>query len=84
MNLKNKITFPGPKNGRGMGVSTPAITLPWKSPGRVTITGKLSDIVASTLIGRCISSFCYKRYMVDKAGPGIPELLIRQSWDKKL
>lgn len=45
-----KLTFPNPGDGRGMGESTPAITLPWKSPWRVIIMGSLSDIVASTLV----------------------------------
>lgn len=47
---KYKITFPNPKDGRGMGASAPAITLPWKSPWRVLIMGSLSDIVSSTLV----------------------------------
>lgn len=45
-----KLTFPNPRDGRGTGESTPAITLPWKSPWRVMIIGSLSDIVASTLV----------------------------------
>lgn len=45
-----KLTFPDPKDGRGMGESMPTITLPWKSPWRVIIMGSLSDIVASTLV----------------------------------
>jgi hypothetical protein len=45
-----KLTFPNAKDGRGLGESTPAITLPWKSPWRVAIIGSLSDIVASTLV----------------------------------
>jgi alpha-glucosidase len=47
---KYAITFPNPKDGRGMGSSIPAITLPWKSPWRVIIMGSLQDIVASTLV----------------------------------
>lgn len=43
-----KITFPD--TGDGSGKSQPTITLPWKSPWRVIIIGKLSDIVESTLI----------------------------------
>jgi alpha-glucosidase len=45
-----KLTFPNPRDGRGMGASTPTVTLPWKSPWRVIIMGSLSDIVASTLV----------------------------------
>jgi len=45
-----KITFPDKWNGRGKGESEPAITLPWKSPWRVIITGSLADIVGSTLV----------------------------------
>jgi alpha-glucosidase len=45
-----KLTFPDPKDGRGLGVSQPTITLPWKSPWRVVIMGSLQDIVASTLV----------------------------------
>jgi alpha-glucosidase len=47
---KYKLTFPNPKDGRGLGESTPAITLPWKSPWRVIIMGTLADIVGSTLV----------------------------------
>jgi len=47
---KYKLTFPNPKDGRGLGASQPTITLPWKSPWRVVIMGSLSDIVASTLV----------------------------------
>lgn len=47
---KYKLTFPNPRDGRGMGESTPTISLPWKSPWRVIIMGSLSDIVASTLV----------------------------------
>lgn len=45
-----KLTFPNPRDGRGMGESAPTITLPWKSPWRVVIMGSLPDIVASTLV----------------------------------
>jgi hypothetical protein len=45
-----KITFPDSGDGNGLGASTPSITLPWKSPWRVIITGTLADIVESTLI----------------------------------
>jgi alpha-glucosidase len=45
-----KITFPDANDGRGMGESTPTITLPWKSPWRVAIIGSLADIVESTLV----------------------------------
>jgi hypothetical protein len=45
-----KLTFPNPRDGRGLGSSQPTITLPWKSPWRVIIMGHLSDIVESTLI----------------------------------
>jgi hypothetical protein len=45
-----KITFPDKWNGRGKGESEPAITMPWKSPWRVIITGSLADIVGSTLV----------------------------------
>jgi alpha-glucosidase len=47
---KYKLTFPNPDDGRGTGKSTPAITLPWKSPWRVIIIGGLADIVGSTLV----------------------------------
>lgn len=46
---KYKLTFPNPKDGRGMGESAPTVTLPWKSPWRVMILGNLQDVVASTL-----------------------------------
>ncbi|MBC9914550.1 glycoside hydrolase family 97 protein [Chitinophaga varians] len=45
-----KITFPDPRDGKGLGAATPVITLPWKSPWRVIVMGSLSDIVASTLV----------------------------------
>ncbi len=45
-----KITFPDPKDGRGLGKSAPTIALPWKSPWRVIIIGSLADIVESTLV----------------------------------
>ena len=47
---KYKLSFPNPKDGRGLGESQPEITLPWKSPWRVVIMGALSDIVESTLV----------------------------------
>lgn len=47
---KYKLTFPNPQDGMGLGESTPAITLPWRSPWRVIIMGTLADIVASTLV----------------------------------
>jgi hypothetical protein len=47
---KYKLTFPNPRDGRGLGQSQPTITLPWKSPWRVIIMGSLSDLVASTLV----------------------------------
>ncbi|HEV8283119.1 MAG TPA: glycoside hydrolase family 97 catalytic domain-containing protein [Chitinophagaceae bacterium] len=47
---KYKLTFPNPKDGRGLGESSPTITLPWKSPWRVIIIGTLADIVESTLV----------------------------------
>ena len=47
---KYKLTFPNPKDGRGLGQSQPTVTLPWKSPWRVIIMGSLSDVVASTLV----------------------------------
>lgn len=47
---KYKLSFPNPKDGRGLGESAPVITLPWKSPWRVIIMGTLSDIVESTLV----------------------------------
>ncbi len=49
-NNKYKLTFPNPKDARGVGESMPTVTLPWKSPWRVIIMGSLSDIVASTLV----------------------------------
>lgn len=45
-----KLTFPDQEDGRGLGASQPTITLPWQSPWRVIIAGKLPDIVASTLV----------------------------------
>ncbi len=45
-----KLSFPNPKDGRGLGESTPTIMLPWKSPWRVIMMGTLSDIVTSTLV----------------------------------
>lgn len=48
--LKYKITFPNPKDGRGLGEAAPTITLPWKSPWRVMVMGTLADIVQSTLV----------------------------------
>jgi len=47
---KYKLTFPNPRDGRGLGQSQPTITLPWKSPWRVIIMGSLADIVESTLV----------------------------------
>jgi hypothetical protein len=47
---KYKLTFPNPKDGRGLGQSQPTVTLPWKSPWRVIIMGSLADVVASTLV----------------------------------
>jgi alpha-glucosidase len=47
---KYKLTFPNPRDGRGLGESQPTITLPWKSPWRVIIMGSLADIVESTLV----------------------------------
>ncbi len=47
---KYKLTFPDPKDGRGLGESEPTITLPWKSPWRVVMIGSLADIVESTLV----------------------------------
>ena len=47
---KYKLTFPDPRDGNGLGETTPAITLPWKSPWRVIIIGTLADIVESTLV----------------------------------
>ena len=47
---KYKLSFPNTRDGRGMGESTPTISLPWKSPWRVVIMGSLADIVSSTLV----------------------------------
>jgi len=47
---KYKLAFPNPGDGRGLGESTPTITLPWKSPWRVIIMGTLADVVESTLV----------------------------------
>jgi hypothetical protein len=47
---KYKITFPDPGDGNGIGETTPTISLPWESPWRVIILGRLSDIVESTLV----------------------------------
>jgi alpha-glucosidase len=43
-----KVTLPYPHEGEGEAL--PTIRLPWKSPWRVIIMGKLSDIVESTLV----------------------------------
>lgn len=45
-----KLTFPNPKDGRGMGEVSPAITGPWVSPWRLVIIGNLKTIVESTLV----------------------------------
>jgi hypothetical protein len=45
-----KVTFPDPRDGRGLGASAPAIRLPWQSPWRVIVAGELKDIVGSTLV----------------------------------
>jgi alpha-glucosidase len=47
---KYRLVFPNPKDGRGLGESTPTISLPWKSPWRVIIMGTLADVVESTLV----------------------------------
>jgi alpha-glucosidase len=47
---KYKLTFPNPRDGRGLGESNPTIRLPWKSPWRVVIMGTLADVVESTLV----------------------------------
>jgi alpha-glucosidase len=47
---KYKLTFPNPRDGRGLGESQPTVTLPWKSPWRVIIIGTPADIVESTLV----------------------------------
>jgi hypothetical protein len=47
---KYKLSFPNPKDGNGLGIAEPTITLPWKSPWRVVLMGTLADIVASTLV----------------------------------
>jgi len=47
---KYKLTFPNPKDGRGLGAAAPAIRLPWRSPWRVIIMGTLADVVGSTLV----------------------------------
>jgi alpha-glucosidase len=47
---KYKLTFPNPRDGRGLGESQPSVTGPWKSPWRVIIMGTLADIVESTLV----------------------------------
>ena len=47
---KYKLTFPNPKDGRGLGESQPTVMLPWKSPWRVIVMGALADIVESTLV----------------------------------
>jgi alpha-glucosidase len=44
-----KLTFPDARDGRGLGASQPTIALPWKSPWRIVILGRLADIVESTL-----------------------------------
>lgn len=45
-----KISFPDPRDGRGLGASEPSIRLPWQSPWRVVIAGGLGDIIGSTLV----------------------------------
>lgn len=47
---KYKLAFPDQRDGAGQGEVLPKIALPWKSPWRVVILGKLSDIVESTLV----------------------------------
>jgi alpha-glucosidase len=47
---KYKLTFPNPRDGRGLVESNPTIRLPWKSPWRVVIMGTLADVVESTLV----------------------------------
>jgi alpha-glucosidase len=47
---KYKLTFPHQSDARGVGESNPTIKLPWKSPWRVVIIGRLNDIVESTLV----------------------------------
>ncbi len=66
---KYKLTFPNPKDGRGLGESTPTITLPWKSPWRVIIMGTLADIVESTLVNDVSSPSLIKNK--DWIKPGI-------------
>lgn len=45
-----KLTYPNPKDGRGLGEALPTVALPWRSPWRVMIIGSLADVVASTLV----------------------------------
>jgi len=66
---KYKLSFPNPKDGRGLGESTPTITLPWKSPWRVIIMGTLADIVESTLVNDVSSPSLIKNK--DWIKPGI-------------
>ncbi len=47
---KYKLTLPDPRDGNGLGETTPTISLPWKSPWRVIIIGTLADILESTLV----------------------------------
>jgi alpha-glucosidase len=47
---KYKLTFPNPKDGNGLGIAEPTISLPWKSPWRVIIMGTLAGVVGSTLV----------------------------------
>lgn len=45
-----KLTFPSVTDGNRKGDVNPTISLPWKSPWRVVIIGRLNDIVSSTLV----------------------------------
>lgn len=65
---KYKLTFPDPKDGKGLGESTPTITLPWKSPWRVIIMGTLTDLVASTLVNDVSSPSVIKNTSFIKPG----------------
>ncbi len=70
-----KITFPDPKDGNGLGESTPTISLPWKSPWRVIIMGSLADIAESTLINDVSTPS-----VVDKTDWIIPGLVSWNYW----
>ena len=73
---KYKLSFPNPKDGKGLGESMPAITLPWKSPWRLIFMGALADIVESTLVNDVSSPSVIKNTSWDQIRNSILELLV--------